>query len=1404
MQNVCIPMHLDAFALSPPLCDPSRQSKIAPYTQPNYTALRLDSHLLQHDILDQVDFHNTQPATRNPRTADIGATPPNNLKLYRMGVHLQWSLPRAYRAATASGRQTASATSTADPTQPTFRKIPNRWLITRHLKSPTSAPGVNPYQSWIVESDAVQKIKAIPAGVDLESGVSPFVSYDGADPTKPQTSNPATNPDVLNDQTEVSIGQKFDLSSWAGTAPRSYLPGGLTIMSSSNPYFGDNALHNCNVLSIIDNFSYPRNTTDSNPRDNNFSYLAKATCDYFVIGWHSDPNDDPFHGMLDANDDSDLSSRLSDLMMQLSPNEAGDSGKFKGLKAPTRCLVHGAIYDVSYDFNNPPAQSVAEDGATLFTKQLANKIEPLSIGTTALDSILTFLDAHQNDSDQTSPFGAGGGKLAQQVVELSQLLYASADQYDARVQAQDMVAQQNFSKVDGGSRWSYSKGAQSQGAQKPLTNDGRKYQFKIWVTELTRQEPSIPSSGEQTLLDQINLKQLTLDVATRKLSSLQWSLFAEWFKYKSEYIPTVGQQDVLNAYKKAVKPIKDNISGGVDVSGKTVTGLNTLIQSLNTDIANLKLQVDCKSFARDPYQLRTDPTLSIVGLDSGWPSDMMDTLQVLLDEELVNDTTTATTIFGSAKTNPVPTDNGLNMTAAKLLAECMSSTNMATTNGKTGAPTITGFQSWGNRNPFAPLFIEWEGMYYHIDKDLWDVALRPSPVGHPISQVRYVPGQALLTSDPVEDAKNQTDWRTLSGRVMVLPQPTLSLESVVDQVLDNKSNVLPGDINPATLEQQIRQIKFISAPLSGLTNHLLTRVEGAHVKPNVRVPGQNVVPLTAADASEINMDLPTLALVDAQSALTPYGSLMAFGLDEYPNNPFKPVTHGQMVLTKLNIIDKFGQAITLPNSNRRKVIQPQPPDAKIYPSLSDYLAPDIIQVGNGQGGKKTVLNTVFPTPDPVVTGTWPISQFIQLTPAINQEARINGAFLTQDTVAPNQYSAWRETNDFESPIWGWLVVNYADNGLQFFLGDGTFYREIRKGGVAGTNVSAKWLPYAAPTGGLVATDAGTHQLSQLLEQLSPEVDTDGTYLQAFFDMINGAIQNMPFAPSTYAGYANAIVGKPLALVNVGWSVELAQPPLAPQFDSLTARPDDWRGELEAYGFKLKVGDAARNFDGVVGYYLSSNAAAPGAAAPGARPDPQPVTEWDTLYTYFPPQAAQKGFAGIGSETYPVLNPYYLHPEPEATANMVEAKNRKYLVTSLLVDPYTPLHGYSPILPTRSLKIPDWAVKTAMDKMHAFFHLGPSLVAVDVPGTYADANATNPDGSIANSVGLPVSGTKGAWTWLQPYPQHGFAADGTEMPAQYATMGVTTDVGQVKFRPAPYTFLEGYLQLMGKLDNSGGT
>jgi hypothetical protein len=886
-----------------------------------------------------------------------------------------------------------------------------------------------------------------------------------------------------------------------------------------------------------------------------------------------------------------------------------------------------------------------------------------------------------------------------------------------------------------------------------------------------------------------------LDICVRKLASVKWDLFAEWFKVKAEFIPAVGSDAVFAPYKKRVEDLK-LILNGADGPPKTM-GLVKLRSSLQSDIEDLKKQVDCKLLTLDPFRMRLDPTLCIAGLDSGWPSDVMDKLQVRLDHELNGDPAMADAIFANLAM-PVSQDHSLRDTARKILAECLKDSNSQTKNGMDDVPTITGFQAWGDRNPFIPLFIEWEAMYYHIDKDSWDVQLRPSPVGHPHPQVRYVPGTQLLTSDPVKNAINRKDKRGLSGRVIVLPQPRFSLQSVVLQVIESKSPNLPKDFDLDDLKNHLQQIKMVSAPLSGLTNHLLTRCEGAHVKPNVRSQGEKLVTLAIAakDADKTGLDAATLGLVDGESALTPYGSLVAFGLEDYPSMPFKPVTHGQMVFTKLNIIDKFGQAICLPPSNRRKINPPEPPDAQIYPCLSDYLAPDVIQAHPDD--HTGALNTVFPVAEPVVDGQWPFCPFIQLTHSINQDARINAAFLIQDTFKSGTYSAWREATDYESPIWGWLVINYADLGLQFFLGDGTFYREIRRGGVNGTNVSAKWLPYDAEKGGLKPTDAGMHQLDQLINQLTPGVDTDGTYLQAFFDMINGSIKNMPFPPSSYAGYANAIVGKPLALVNVGWSIELAEPPITPQFNSLDVRGDSWKGELLRYDFKLKIGDKERNFDGVVGYYKSSNndRTSPTAAVPA------PQTTWTELFTYFTPERPHNNVKGIDTSNFLKLNPYYIDPEPESTPNMIDAKNRKYTVTSLLVDPYTPMHGYSPVLPTKTIQIPPWAVQTAMDKMHAFFRLGPCLVTSDVPPTYDQANARNPDGTFAAALKLPISGRKGTWTWLQPYAQDGFDDKGFDKSPRFATMDVQEDLGQIRFEQGPYTLVEGYLQLMGRLDNKG--
>ena len=76
---------------------------------------------------------------------------------------------------------------------------------------------------------------------------------------------------------------------------------------------------------------------------------------------------------------------------------------------------------------------------------------------------------------------------------------------------------------------------------------------------------------------------------------------------------------------------------------------------------------------------------------------------------------------------------------------------------------------------------------------------------------------------------------------------------------------------------------------------------------------------------------------------------------------------------------------------------------------------------------------------------------------------MNLAFLVPDddsrTLCP-----WRVATDYEQSIFGWIVINYADYGLQFFLSTGQFYREIRMGGANNMNIGPKYVPFAIADG----------------------------------------------------------------------------------------------------------------------------------------------------------------------------------------------------------------------------------------------------------------------------------------------------------------------------------------------------
>lgn len=407
----------------------------------------------------------------------------------------------------------------------------------------------------------------------------------------------------------------------------------------------------------------------------------------------------------------------------------------------------------------------------------------------------------------------------------------------------------------------------------------------------------------------------------------------------------------------------------------------------------------------------------------------------------------------------------------------------------------------------------------------------------------------------------------------------------------------------------------------------------------------------------------------------------------------------------------------------------------------------------------------------------------------------------------------------QNPIWGWLVINYAEAALQIYLADGTFYREVRKGGHAGTETGLKWLPFDPPH---ITADSNSSQLDHLILKLD-----DPNYLQGFFDMINSSVEaNQSHAPNTYATYSSAIIGKPLALANAGWSLELSQPQTANWSSITTAddaagnlsllRPDGISsfevGDPGAYSFRVKLGDRDRTWDGLVGYY------------PAASPAPQTGSPLDlsSIYTYYGNTDTAPGIPspfrdlnadGVASPApHPSFTCFYLDPATSDT------RDAYWHVFGLILDPFLAVHAYSAILPNVALKLPAWTVEQGLKRITAFWRTGPHIVREDLPATYEPSRAVSADDvgtgldPLADmllhalpKVQIPLRAPAGAaggggasYRYLQPYADVG--VDGT-VTTRYNAFGISddsatgADAKQLRLDPGPYTALEGYMQIV---------
>jgi hypothetical protein len=907
---VCLPVALEAFVLNPAVCDEG-PSFITPIVQPNYVSLRLDNSQIQHDILPHIDLLNAKPASANPRISRTWSAPlrplqpadpsppPGSLTEIdrsRLGVYLHWSIPRGYRSgASAAAKASESATAKQrsddeEPTQqnPVFPLVPNRWLVVRVLRDfEPQSDSVAKASAWVIESDKVRKIDELDDSVDLLTDVTPFVSYAG---------DAESNEDILNNQAEIYIGYRKPLSDWKESHSKDdRVP--LSVMNSSNPLFADYALHNPNVFSTKDNLQYGVD------QHNQPLYLTSATCDYAVFGWHSDPNVDPLSALKNKDLQFQLQTRLKNFSLVAQPNadgkgdiESTDSsniGRHES-KSGTRLFCHSARYGVRFTVDQKPA-APADDFAKLFSPDVP--MEPVSVGTSPLDAVLAFLQAHQSDTefedtlfkeqDPEPPSDSAAAAtaqpapsaVAQALMGMRELLYSTEDDYDAKTKAADLIYAHNFTGAAGGFAWHYDRKKEKDGP------------------------PLEPSPTEKQQLIQLNEQQRVWDANQGKLRQLRWALFAEFFKYVSD--PSNTSQDRaeetsterFQLYASRVPSLRREIDD--------LTAQQGILEKLMCERT-----VPARKVAKDAFFKRMDPTLCLAGLDDGWDADFLQSTKTRFFLKDSDGSSSSSSNNGSLIQGPGPADSQPVQPILDLVSKQLDSDISPTVLGllrEASGGWQTSLAHYGHKQwthqPFSPQFVEWEGTYYHVPWDRWKVDLAKSAVAasnH--THVTYVNDVELAKQPGITG-----DRRHISGRMLVLPQPSFALGAVVSQVLDTIP--VDPDSTPTTdaragfnlknkedrdsFQAGVKKLRFVSGELSGLTDALLTMATGQHVKPNVRVQGEKkVIPMKAAEIAGENIGLvhDDFVRMDGETGRTPYGTMTDFANETYP---FKPVQHGQ-------------------------------------------------------------------------------------------------------------------------------------------------------------------------------------------------------------------------------------------------------------------------------------------------------------------------------------------------------------------------------------------------------------------------------------------------------------------------------------------------------------------------------
>ncbi|MGK5533930.1 hypothetical protein [Streptomyces sp. URMC 129] len=669
------------------------------------------------------------------------------------GVYVRWMLPDALRH--------GQARTPDGP--PQFPLVPNRWLVIRRVKD-----NKDHTTGWMVESDFLHP----------DNGTSPYIH-----PVKPGASDPQSTP-FRSTIIITRIGRRQDIGESGTRWEEPALDPGqryrkelfLTAVGPGLITFHAYQPYHHNVFSLHDEL-----------KDNDQRNIDKATVDYQVIGWYSDPGQEELDRRLKAGG-ATVDSVLADLGWKVTGRPAS--------WRPTSTTYCGRARSVDWnrcrntqkppDSNRPKSRDRVKvavgSSADEASAALRSVLAPAGLGTT--DSI---------EPGLLHALGRG--------------LIDTLDGPDGLLAAAQAVHRGWFEQSPGGHIWRIVNTAEK-------GNTSGKEQSVTW---------SGVARTHERMLATLNTDQAAYDQAARTLAALQWRLYALWWMHGRPRIPPQYSREELRAETDPDNP--ESLATKVAARQEKLNELRKKIphgatpKELADSIANylkkhpLPPGHELRRESLPPFWQVTDPTVVISGGNGGQqhpPLDGTGSLLCRMPSQLEN---------GITPTDPLPqafthlkiTESlGIPKIVPALLAEFL---HVLDSPDEDIPPEIKP-PRW--RQPWKPLLYQWK---------VFHEAIGYGTVDHPHwefdgTRYRWKRGTA--------GAKNKGEVR---GRRFLIPLPQYTTASQLTRCAEDYDGHLAEAFTTAAA--QARGQDLLSQELDGLTDSFANRDTG----PNLAPPG---------------------------------------------------------------------------------------------------------------------------------------------------------------------------------------------------------------------------------------------------------------------------------------------------------------------------------------------------------------------------------------------------------------------------------------------------------------------------------------------------------------------------------------------------------------------------------------